>query len=362
VQTLTPTLFPVYAPADRKLAERLAKFLEQGADVRVFLDDGELGPDEDLLSKARDARTADIVVVLFSRKSMSLSPSWARAHWEDPLVNEPNAEGVRIAFLRCDECVPPKVLEPQFTARQFRQLKRWLRAGRAFPSANGSPDLEILGIALADRPGCETTDSAEAARDFADAFRDDFDAVVFLDCADRGLAALAGDLAAQLGLRLEGPLDRNLVRIREFCAPRRLLLVLEDPRTPEAMELVLEGHCSTLVSHAPALLAAPDAIRQIQSAFHKPQAPWSELCAHARQGRRLLRDTGRIAELHQLMLQWHAAAEMHDDRTVLDESARELVWILEGWGMAEEARRLDYRRAAEFDDQMMFTFDMNVDS
>jgi hypothetical protein len=352
----------VYAPADRKLAERLAKFLEQGADVRVFLDEGELRQGEDLLSKARDARTADIVVVLFSRESMSLSPSWARAHWEGPLVAEPAAEGVRIAFLRSEECVPPKVLEPQFTARQFRQLKRWLRVGHAVPPANTNSDVEILGIALADRPGYETTDSADTAREFAGAFRDDFDGVFFLDCADRSLAALAGDLAAQLGLRLEGPLDQNLARIREFCAPRRLLLVLEDPRTPEAMEMVLEGRCSTLVSQSAAPEGAPDAIREVQSAFHRPRTPWPDLCAHARQGRRLLRDGGRTAELYELMQQWQAAAEAHDDRAVLDESSRELVWILEGWGMLDEAHRLDHRRAAECDDQMMLSFDFNADS
>jgi hypothetical protein len=357
VQTLTPTLFPVYAPADRKLAERLAKFLEQGADVRLFLEEGELRPGEDLLSKARDARTADIVVVFFSRESMALSPSWARAHWEAPLVEEPKAEDVRIAFLRCDDCVPPKVLEPQFTARQFRQLKRWLRGVE--PGTPASGDLDLLGIALADRPGIETVESPELARQFADAFRGDFDGVVFLDCADRTPAALAGDLAAQLGLRLEGPLDQNLARIRQFCEPRRLLLVLEDPRTPDAMEFALEGRCSTLISQAPAPAAAADGIREVQSAFQNPRTPWPDLCAHARQGRRLLRDAGRIAELYEIMLQWHAGAEARDDRTVLDESARELVWILEGWGMAEEAHRLDYRRASEFDDQMMLSFDFN---
>ena len=363
MQTLTPTLFPVYASADRKLAERLAKFLEQGADVRVFLEEGELRTGEDLLSKARDARTADIVVVLFSRQSIALSPSWARVHWEGPLIEEPKAEGVRIAFLRCDECVPPKVLEPQFTTRQFRQLKRWLRAGQALPPASMNPDVEILGIALADRPGYETTDSADTAREFAEAFRDDFDAVFFLDCADRTPAALAGDLAAQLGLRLEGPLEQNLDRIRDFCSPRRLLLVLEDPRTADAMELVLEGRCSTLVSNCPAKPGtAPNPIREIQAAFRDPRTPWPDLCAHARQGRRLLRDAGRIAELYELMQQWHSTAETHDDRTVLDESARELVWILEGWGMAEEAHRLDYRRATEFDDQMMLSFDINGNS
>ena len=53
------------------------------------------------------------------------------------------------------------------------------------------------------------------------------------------------------------------------------------------------------------------------------------------------------------MQQWHSAAEDREDRAALEESAREIVWILEGWGRAEEARRLEYRRATEFDDQMM---------
>jgi TIR domain len=361
VQTLTPTLFPVYAPADRKLAERLAKFLEQGADVRVFLEEGELRAGEDLLSKAREARMADLAVVLFSRESMSLSPRWARAQWEGPLVTEPADDGVRIAFLRCDDCVPPKVLAPQFTARQLRQLKRWVR-GCDPGTPPDSGDLNILGMALADRPGFETIESAELASQFAHGFRDDFDAVVFLDCADRSLAALAGDLAVRLGLRLEGPLEQNLARLREFCAPRRLLLVLEDPRTPDALELVPEGRCSTLVSQAPAPAAAPDPIREIQAAFHDPATPWPDLCARARQGRRLLRDAGRIAELYELMQQWHTGAGAADDRAVLDESTRELVWILEGWGLAEEAHLLDYRRASEFDDQMMLSFDINAHS
>lgn len=356
MQALTRTVFPVYAPADRAMARRLSEFLERGADVRVFLEDGELQPGEDLLSKAREARTADIVVVLFSRESIALTPSWARAQWQAPLVDEPAAEGVRIAFLRCDDCVPPKVLSPQFTARELRRLKRWVRG--CDPGAPpDSGDLNLLGMAVADKPGSETIESAELARQFAEAFRDDFDAVLFLDCGSRTPAALAGDLAAQLGLRLEGPLEENLHRLREFCHPRRFLIVLEDPRTDEAMELVLEGRCSTLISSAPAPAAPPDPVREIQAAFLNPRTPWPELCAHARQGRRVLRDAGRLAELHELMQQWHAAAEIHDDRTVLDESARELVWILEGWGMADAAHRLDYRRATEFDDQMMLLFE-----
>ena len=72
----------------------------------------------------------------------------------------------------------------------------------------------------------------------------------------------------------------------------------------------------------------------------------------ARLGRRLAREQGRMAECFELMQQWHAAAEEEEDRAVLSESAREMVWILEGWGRTEEAERLEERRAIEFDEQM----------
>ena len=74
----------------------MAGFLERGADVEVLLEEGEIRPGEDLVAKARDARTADVVLVLFSRNS--IPPRWPRAQWEGALVNEPREEGVRIAF------------------------------------------------------------------------------------------------------------------------------------------------------------------------------------------------------------------------------------------------------------------------
>ena len=52
------------------------------------------------------------------------------------------------------------------------------------------------------------------------------------------------------------------------------------------------------------------------------------------------------------MQSWAAMAAEQDDRGAQDEAARELVWILEGWGRVDEARRAETRRAAEFDEQM----------
>jgi TIR domain len=362
VQTLDqPTVFLCHASADRETARAVADFLEKGAEVRVLRDEGEMLPDEDLAGAARRARMADIVIVLFSRDS--LPPRWPRAQWEDALVNEPREENVRIAFFKCDDCVPPKVLQHVFERKQVRELKRWVRARAAafeppedarYPDA----DLEWLGVALADRAGVEYVDDTALAFEFVRAYREDFDEVFVLDCeaGGRTLAALAGDLASQLGLRLEGDLEQNVSRLREFCAERRFLLILDDAAGEGPEHLQFGGRCSTLISSGRRPVGSADPLRQAQAALANPAGPWDEICRHARLGRRLTREQGRIAECYELMQLWHCEAEEQEDRAALEESAREIVWILEGWGRTEEAHRLEYRRATEFDDQMMLPF------
>jgi hypothetical protein len=352
VQALTPALFPCYGPADRALASTIAEFLQRTLDLRLFLEEGELRPGENLASKARDAQTADLVLVLFSRHS--LPPRWPRSEWEEAFVNEPAAESVRIAFVKCDDCVPPRVLTPVFDAslHGLRRIKRWVLE-KQLRSAPPAPDAEVLGIAIADRPGLETTPSAAAARQFLQAFRDDFDAAFTLDFNGRGLAALAGDLAAQAGLRLEGDLETNLERLREFCSPRRFLIACASTDAEDIAPFLFGGRNSTLIVTEPgaALQTDIDDIHGVQRAFTNA-SDWPEMCALARQGRRLMRDAGRIAECFELMQEWHDAADLRDDRAVLDESAREMVWILESWGRDDEARTLEYRRTTEFGDQM----------
>jgi len=366
VQALNPAVFLCHAQTDAPLAVDIAAFLERGADVRLFLDEGRIPPGGDLAAKAREGRMADIIVVLFSRDSM---PSrWPRAQWAGPLVTEPAAEGVRIAFVRCDDCVPPRVLSPMFdydglNVRGLRKLKRWVRdraatyrppdVGGASDVAGLEADLEILGIAIADRPGMEVVESAALAFEFARAFAEDFDEVVRLEATGRTLAGLAGDLATQLGMRLEGDLPSNLQRLQELCSERRLLVIMDGIPDPPP-QLHLGGRCSTLVVTEAGLEANADPLRPIQLALTSlgRQPDWPAICALARQARRVARQQGRIAELFEIMQLWHEAAGRFEDRAALNESARELVWILEGWGRVEEAERLEYRRAAEFDEQM----------
>ncbi|MDR3703085.1 MAG: toll/interleukin-1 receptor domain-containing protein [Candidatus Sulfopaludibacter sp.] len=295
MQTLIrTTVFPCYAPEDRATAAALAEFLERGADVQVMREEGEMRPGEDLVSKARDARTADVALVLFSRNS--IPPRWPRAQWEDALVNEPREEGVRIAFVRCDDCNPPAVLQPRFELSGLRraglrEVKRWLRARGASWTPPEEPRdldhagyLEDLGIALADRAGVSTAAGAGLAYEFAREYREDFDEIFRLECGGRSMAALAGDLATQLGLRLEGELDSNLTRLADFCGPRRFLFLLEEG----GADFVFGGRCSTLLVEEPGPPAQGE-IRAAQSALAHADAAsdWDEICHQARTGRRL---------------------------------------------------------------------------
>ncbi len=364
MQTLTrTTVFPCYSPEDRATAAALAEFLERGADVEVLLGEGEIRPGEDLVSKARDARTADAVLVLFSRNS--IPPRWPRAQWEGALVNEPREEGVRIAFVRCDDCNPPAVLKERFELAGLRrsglrEVKRWLRARGASWAPPEEPRdldhagyLEDLGISLADRAGVSTAAGAGLAYEFARAYCEDFDEIFRLECGGRSVAALAGDLAAQLGLRLEGEVAATLKRLADFCTPRRFLFLLEEG----GGDFVFGGRCSTLLVEEPGP-PVQDEIRTAQYALAHADATsdWDEICHRARTGRRLMHESGRLAECYELMQQWNDLARECEDPGAMDESAREMVWILEGWGRSDEARKLEIHRAAEFDEQLPLQF------
>jgi hypothetical protein len=368
VQTLTrTTVFPCYAAADRPIAVALAEFLERGADVEVLLDEGEIRPGEDLISKARDARTADLVLVLFSRNSI---PSrWARAMWEGALLIEPRDESVRIGFVRCDDCNPPAVLTPRFELAGMRHdglrsIKRWVRDRAATWSPPEEPRdtdhagyLEDLAIAIADRAGDATAATAALAYEFVRACHEDFDEIFRLECGDRSLPALTGDLASQLDLRLEGEVEDNLERLIDFCSPRRFLFILEDPGMIAAQQLVFGGRCSTLLVEEPGPVVESE-LRSIQDALAHADSDsdWTELCSQARTGRRLTRSEGRMAECFELMKQWQELALEREDMNAVDEAAREMVWILEGWGRQDEARRIELHRASECDEQLPLFF------
>lgn len=326
------TVFPCYAAADRAFAAELADFLERGADVRVFLEDGEMEPGGDLVAKAREARMADIVVVVLSPDSVPAK--WVRADWEEAFLSGPANEGVRIAFLQRGGCRFPEILRREAFFQDGRGVKRWIRNGERSGGSHPA-HLEPLVAALADQPGVYESDLAS---DFVDHCSGDFDAVCWLRCGDRTIAQLAGELGWQLGLKLDGEPLTNALRIRRFCRDRRFLIVLEDCRTAEARELVCEGRSSTLLTKLPVRDYRPAGLAEIQQEFASVfPMDWAAACVLAKRGVLLAHEQARVAEAFELMRMLYESAKIREDNRIMKDSARELIWILEQWDRLDEA-------------------------
>jgi len=267
-----PKVFPCYSTSDRELAQELAAFLERGAGVEVLLEEGEMRPGEDLIAKVQEGISADVVLVLLSPESVP--GRWVLERWKSVFWEQAAEAGTALASLLCRESKFPELLRRRnfFDLRQnrlsaFRAVKRWLmglsRPPRQAPFvparqpwfAGRDAELEALSALLADAPGMAAVvhtapgaGKTALALEFALRHQDDFDAIFWLTCGGRRIASLAGDLAAQLGARLDRDLESNLNELRRLCARHRCLLVLDDAVAATAAVLAPRGRTSVLIT------------------------------------------------------------------------------------------------------------------
>jgi hypothetical protein len=257
------TVFPCYAMEDRQVARDLTEFLERGSGVQIFLKDGELGPGETLVSKAADGLQAFVILLILSPDSVP--GPWILSQWEPVLIDEPKRAGVKTATVLVRSCEFPRRLRresffdlTQDRLGEFRKIKRWLlRLGQGRPAMEFEParqkpfdsqdvELENLRQALADQPGRFVLAGAgktAVAIEFARQSKRDFEGLVWLSCAGQTIAALAGEMASELGMTLDGDLETNLRELGRFCTERRLLVILDEP--PEEAERLIPGERSS---------------------------------------------------------------------------------------------------------------------
>lgn len=274
-----PKVFPCYSTTDRELVRELAAFLERGAGVEVLLEEGEMPPGGDLIAKVEEGLSNDVVLALISPESVP--PRWVLERWKSAFWEQAAEVGTHVAILLCRDAKFPDLLRRKifFDLRQsrlsgFRSIKRWLMslsplpqrapfapaAQLAFPGRD--TELEALAVLLADTPGMAVVEAATGsgktalAVEFARRHREEFDAVFWLTCGARTAAALAGDLAAQLGVRLDRDLESNLNELRRLCARHRCLLILDDALAATAALLAPRGRTSVLMTARTGDLAA----------------------------------------------------------------------------------------------------------
>ncbi|MDQ6664110.1 MAG: hypothetical protein M3Z23_06930 [Acidobacteriota bacterium] len=116
-----------------------------------------------------------------------------------------------------------------------------------------------------------------------------------------------------------------------FGDERRPLIVLEDAHTPEAAALVCAGRSSTLLTDAPVREYEPAGPEGIQRAFAVALEAF---------------------EMEAL----YPAARGRGDYRIVEEAAREQIWILEQWDRLEDADNLRGHAGARHARQLAFEF------
>ena len=266
-----PTICLCHAPADFGFASELAGYLTCGTGAHVFVDEGRIGPGETLAGKVLDGRMADLVLALVSPASAPLR--WLRDEWKPAFQPSPG-EHVAVAALLCGECRVPDLLRrghfidcTGLRLAALRAVKRWVLeryapAEQLFAAAvprvpAAETQVERLAASLADARGTALLADTAAALHFAARHGAEFEAVLWAG-AGQSAAALAGELAAALGLRLDGELPANVARLRAACEGRRFLVVVDGDEGDRLGLFTPTGLSSVLVVAQPAVPVPPD--------------------------------------------------------------------------------------------------------
>jgi hypothetical protein len=223
-------------PADAAVAEAVAERLHRTAEVLVRIEAAETP-----VSEAWEAGLESAgVLILLSPEAMPAQRG--REPWEALLAHSGRPE---IALLEIRPCAYPPLLKRRAffqwpEPRCLRELQRWAVGLHVEQEAPFQPaaipgfqgELETLWAALVDGCGTVAVDDVRLAQEFAHRAAPYFRDVLWIGCLGRSLPFVAGDIAAALGIALDGPADNALHRALALARRHRLLVVLDGIEVP----------------------------------------------------------------------------------------------------------------------------------
>ncbi len=266
------SVFLSHSSKDKPFVRDLANALEAGDDgIKVWLDEREIDYGANIVLKIGEGLDADVVLLILSPDSVD--SKWVKEEWTDAYWEHVNTQTTKLAGVLFRDCTIPRLLRNKkyFDLRTnqpegFRQIKSWLldlrppvapliHLPQRSPLFIGrQPEIEELQRRLKE-PGSITYISGLAGRgkttlalEFAHRNQRNYESVHWIPCQERTITQMAGELAWQLGLKLEGELDSTLHELNGHCARKRCLLILDNVEDDAPARLIPGGLTSVLVT------------------------------------------------------------------------------------------------------------------
>ena len=265
------SVFLSHSSKDKPFVRDLADALEAGGELKVWLDEREIDYGANIVLKIAEGLDADVVLLILSPDSVD--SNWVKEEWTDAYWEHVNSQTTKLAGVLYRDCTIPRMLRNKkyFDLRTnqpegFRQIKTWLLGLRPpvaplihLPQRSPlfigrQPEIEDLQRRLKD-PGSMAYISGLAGRgkttlalEFAHRYQRNYEAVHWIPCQARTITQIAGELAWQLGLKLEGELDSTLHELNGHCARKRCLLILDNVEDDAPARLIPGGLTSVLVT------------------------------------------------------------------------------------------------------------------
>jgi tetratricopeptide (TPR) repeat protein len=264
-------VFLSHSSKDKPFVRDLADALEAGGEIKVWLDEREIDYGQNIVLKIADGLDADFVLLILSPDSVD--SKWVKEEWTDAYWEQVESQHVKVAGVLYRDCRIPRLLRNKkyFDLRTsqpegFRLIKTWLLGQRPrVPPVVHLPQRPPLVIgreqeieelrhrlrepgSVAHVVGLPGRGKSTLALEYAHRHQGDFEAVHWLPCQGRTLVQMAGELAWQLGLKLDGDLDFVLRQLNDHCASKRCLLVLDNVEDDTPVKLMPAGRSSVLIT------------------------------------------------------------------------------------------------------------------
>src|ERR1017187_7307946 len=246
------SVFLSHSSQDKSFVRELAGSLESDGEIKVWLDEREIAPGQNIVSGISDGLDSDFILLILSPDSVD--SNWVKEEWTDAFWDQTNNRDTKLLGVLYRDCKIPRLLRNKkyFDLRKnqpqgIREIRTFLLTQRPAPPqrVNYLPVRPPIFIGrekelsdLRDRlrqPGALVPVHEMAGKgkttlalEFAHLHQQDFEAVYWLPCQSSSLASIAAELARQLGLRLEGDLPEIVRELKGVCGSKRCLLILDN--------------------------------------------------------------------------------------------------------------------------------------